>query len=543
MNSFPNLKQIALPLVLLMALGLRLYNLGFGLPSLYDPDEPLFVIKAVELLTDRTLNPRWFGHPGTTTIYLTMLTSVAVVGWGLLIGSWSSIDEFTRAGYADPGLLFIPVRAVMALLAVVCVWLTYHVGRRLCDRVTGLIAAALLAINSLHVTWSQVIRTDIGASVFMMGALYFAIRIAQRGALRDYLWAGVLTGIAIATKWPASSIFIAVIGAAIARSRSGEGNWRTELQKLVAAGAAAIAALLASSPFLLLDWQTVLADLSGEARPVHLGHTGTGFLSNLITYFQSQVAGSMGWIGLVLIIAGVTVSMMRTSAIRWTLLPAAIAFIIMISAQQLVWSRWVLPAMPMLVIFAAVGLVWMSERIAQLLGTQARPVIAALFAVAAVPSAIDTVGTIRERRNDTRAMAAGWATKHIPPGSSVALEHLELSLRAQPWKLLFPVGEAGCIDGRRALQAGVRYDNVNRLRKGSPIVNLGNVSAEKLESCRADYAILTYFDLYNAEARVFPTQYANYRTLLAGGKTVALFRPIPGQSGGPVVRIVALSHR
>ena len=64
---------IALGLILLVALAWRLNNIGFGLPSMYDPDEPIFMIKALHLLADGTLNPGWFGHPGSTTIYLVAL--------------------------------------------------------------------------------------------------------------------------------------------------------------------------------------------------------------------------------------------------------------------------------------------------------------------------------------------------------------------------------------------------------------------------------------------------------------------------------------
>ena len=148
-----------------------------------------------------------------------------------------------------------------------------------------------------------------------------------------------------------------------------------------------------------------------------------------------------------------------------------------------------------------------------------------------------------ERRNDTRAAAAKWAVRNIPSGSSVVLEHLELSLRNQPWTILFPLGQAGCVDGRQLLDGGIRYEQVNTARKGSPIVDLGNVSAARLESCRADYAILTYYDLYRSEHDVFPAQNATYDALLADGRTVALFRPQPGRTGGPIVRIVALKHR
>jgi hypothetical protein len=66
------------------------------------------------------------------------------------------------------------------------------------------------------------------------------------------------------------------------------------------------------------------------------------------------------------------------------------------------------------------------------------------------------------------------------------------------------------------------------------------VSPERLDSCRADYAILTYYDLYRAEAQRFPKELQTYKSLLAGGRTIALFAPRPGRAGGPFVRIVAL---
>lgn len=540
MRTGPEPRYLALAAILLVAFGLRLHNLGFGLPSLYDPDEPLFVIKAAELLGEGTLNPRWFGHPGTITIYLTALTSLAVFLWGFVSGSWSGVSDFTAAAFADPGLLFLPARLVMVLLGVISVWLTYSVGRILHGTRVGLAAAALLAINSLHVVWSQVIRTDINASVFMLGALYFSVRVVKHGALRDYALAGILTGVAVATKWPAASIFISIIGASIARTRVSNDRWFTEAHKLALAAAAALAALIVSSPFLLLDWQTVLQDLSGEARPIHLGHTGEGFLGNLIAYSRFQIAGTMGWVALILIGGGVVISSKNSAESRWTLLPAAALFLAVICSQQLIWSRWILPLMPMLSIFAAVSIVWLADRIATRARTRAILILAPLLVLCALPSLINTHAAIRERENDTRIMASNWAMNHIPADSTVVLEHLELSLRDQPWKILFPVGRGGCIDGVRALQAGVRYEDLNRERNGAPIVNLGYVARHRLDSCSADFAILTYFDLYQAEALEFPEQYAAYRRLLANGRTVAIFRPKPGLAGGPVVRIVAL---
>lgn len=165
---------------------------------------------------------------------------------------------------------------------------------------------------------------------------------------------------------------------------------------------------------------------------------------------------------------------------------------------------------------------------------------AALAAMVLVPSAAGAVGGARERGNDTRDQASAWARQHIPPGSTIAVEHLALDLRSHPWTILFPLGAAGCIDGRDALRKGVSSDQVQRSRQESAIVDLGTVSRGKLATCAADYAILTYFDLYQAEQGNYPVQIDTYRALLKGGRTVALFRPERGRSAGPVTRIVAI---
>jgi hypothetical protein len=147
--------------ILLVALVLRLNNIAFGLPSLYDPDEPLFMVKAAGLLANHTMNPNWFGHPGTTTIYLTAVVEALVFGFGAITGRYASLADFVTAAYADPTMVFVSARISMAILGTACVGLTYLLGTRLYGSTVGLLAALLLALNSLHIGWSQVVRTDI----------------------------------------------------------------------------------------------------------------------------------------------------------------------------------------------------------------------------------------------------------------------------------------------------------------------------------------------------------------------------------------------
>ena len=83
---------------------------------------------------------------------------------------------------------------------------------------------------------------------------------------------------------------------------------------------------------------------------------------------------------------------------------------------------------------------------------------------------------------------------------------------------------------------------MERLRKGSPIVDLGNVDPAHLASCRADYAVVTHYDRYRVDPHHFAAEIARYRQIMRGGREVAVFRPVAGVSGGPVVRIVELAR-
>ena len=498
------------------------------------------MVKAATLLSQETLNPRWFGHPASTTIYLTAAIQAVVFAVGAVTGRYGSVNDFIAAVYGDPSLVFLPVRIVMATLGAACVGLTFLLGKRLFDTSVGIVAAMLLALNSLHIAWSQVIRSDVQASAFMLGTLLVALRLAETGRAKHAIWAGLLTGFAIATKWPAATVFAGVIGAALYGGLKNGGGWRQGMRLLTVAALSSIAGLFLASPYIFIDYPTVLANLSGEARPFHVGHTGAGFFSNLWTYLTVFAAGSMGWVGLVLALAGACLAALRSKSARFILVPATIIFFVGICSQRLIWSRWLIPGLPYLCLFAAVAALHAAELLSRALPFfRLRPVSAVVAALVLIPSALGAVGQAREREDDTRARAAQWLVQHAKPGSTILLEHLELKLRGQPFRFLFPMGRRGCVDGLNLLKTGVDYDKLEQARAGSPVVDLGSVDGD-VGTCRSDYAVLTYYDLYAREGQRFPNQIATYRRILEGGRTVALFRPEPDHVGGPIVRIVAL---
>jgi 4-amino-4-deoxy-L-arabinose transferase-like glycosyltransferase len=529
--------------LLLAALLLRLHGIGFGLPALNDPDELMFELGAWRMLRGLTLNPGWFGHPATTTMQLLALVNIGVFVTGYLAGWFASIHGFTEAFYHHPGWVILPGRILMAIFAVGTIALVYRLASAMFDRSTGLAAAALLAVNPVHVTYSQIIRSDMMACCFMLLCVQAALRIARTGRWRDYVWASLWLGLAVATKWPFALAALAVGGAVAPRIREYPAERRSALIRLGLCFAMGLGFLLLISPYLLLDYPTVLRNLRGEAQIHHLGATGGTPWENGWWYIRHPLFTGLGTAGFLFFLCGAALLPGRREAAS-IIAPLALAFFLLLCVQHLVWERWALPLMPLAAIIAAPALVGLCRWLRQRLGrwSAASCITVALIATL-LPPALETGTLARERRNDTRQQASRWAGQHITPDSTVMVEQFAFDLLPYPWHLLFPLGDAGCMDVRATLNGQINYAPIDGARGNRSIVDYGTLAPSRRDTCRADYAILTQYDRYRAEQAAFPDEAAAYQTLIAQGTVVATFAPVPGISAGPVVRIVRFARR
>lgn len=529
--------------VLVAALLLRLDGVGFGLPALYDPDEPIFVLTALKLLRDHSLNPQWFGHPGTTTIYALAIVEAANFLTGQLSGRFPDAQAFAREVYADPSVVFLPARLFIVACGVASVGLTFWVGARISGYRVGLLAAALLAINPLSIRYSQIVRTDMHATVFVLLILLSAIAIVKRARTRDYVLAGMWLGFACATKWPAAAAIAAPLAAGAWRIfRESDDRWAV-VRQLIIMALAAVVSLFLASPYLFLDYRQVLQDLQGELRPYHVGATGHGLIDNLAWYLTVVLKTAFGWPAMILAAAGAIVGARRSAAFSVALLSTLIIFTLMISAQALIWERWMVPMLPLFAIMIAVSIDGVMRLIATRWGQRAKWAAGGVALLAAAAPAVATAHAFSaERRADTRALASAWLRQHAAPGSAVTVEHLAFDLLSTDWRFRFPIGDQGCVDVREILNAQIRYATIGKWRGRRAVVDLGTVDSSKLATCSGDWAILVNYDRYLAEPAQFRQEIANYERLISGGEIVASFLPKTGKVGGPIVRVVRFSH-
>lgn len=538
-NNFIRSKQNQIVfIILVVAVLMRLHGIGYGLPALLDPDEPFFMITGLKMIRNQTLNPGWFGHPGTTMLYAIVIIEIGVYVIGLMTGRFANAEAFAAAVYQDPGIAFLPARYFFVGCGVLCVFLTFLIVKRLFGDRTALIAGLLLAINPLHVKWSQVVRTDIQATVFMLLCVLASISVARRGRWRDYLIAGAMAGLACATKWPCAVVVLSLLAVGGSRIARADCDRRQEMLRLATGLLAAPITLVLVSPFLLLDSATVATNVGGEAQLHHLGATGGSFLWNLGWYIADPLRHAIGVLGLVLAALGVVLASRRSPEALATLVPVSLVFLIAICSQRIIWARWILPLLPFVSIFVAVAVVaaggWLRGTLPRMpqWGLEA-----AMVVLLGVPMVATAHAEAIERQHDTRSRAADWAKAHFPPGSIVMLEHLGIDMLPQPWTFLTPAGAAGCVNAGYYLKGKISADVIGRWRGKSSVVDLGTIDPSTLAGCRADFAILSDFDRYRDEAAYYEAELRVYRQYIKGGRQVAYFAPSPGRSGGPIVRI------
>lgn len=496
----------------------------------------MFELGALRMIQGGQLNPQWFGHPATTTMYLLALIDVAVLALGLLTGRFAGINEFVAAIYSDPGILVLPHRIAITLIAVLCIALAYRLATQLFDQKTALVTAAILAVSPVHITYSQIVRSDMMATTFMLAAMLFALSYAREGKRSAFIGTVIFVALAITTKWPFALSLLALVGALGLRWRGGLLTGKGALLLLWTAAAGTLVAMLLISPFLLIEIGTVIANLHGEVQVHHLGATGGGPLSNAWWYASVPFMRALGSAGLALATIGLWHARKHSQLIAIVLLPS-LAIYCLASSQNIVWERWVLALVPILAMLAAYALVCIATCISErcsVLATGAAATV--LFATVTVPLIAAAKADGKERMNDTRLMASAWLRQHAQPGSKILVEHFAFDLVDSPFDFVFPLGSMGCKDARELLGGRVDNSMIESARNGRTNIDYGTVEPAFLSTCRSDYAVLSQHSRYFAEKGRFPSEYAIYRRLLDEGQNVAEFHPRRGEAGGwPVV--------
>ena len=449
-DSGPRRESLLAAAIVVYAAAVRLAGAGRGLPYLHEWDEWFQLPPVIRMLLNHTLNPGIFIY-GSVYYYLLLPVVYAHYLYLHAHGLMRSLDDIVLTHPLIPGYgwyinmpsFYLWARAYTALFGVATVYLTYRLGRAAFGRRAGLLAAALLAAAPGAVYYADTVRVDVPMACFATAALLAGFGVMQRGGRRDYLLAGLLTGLAASTKETAVWLAAPLAAAHLFNPR------RTALVdgRLGLMVAAIIGAGLAGTPYMVLR-----PDLMRAGLAVHEGTYGVFALPRLgnFAYLLGLNLAYLGWptqggdwyvvphaaLGLVPALAaaiGVVAGYRERPRVQVYLLAFPVVLLLFLARANVFYTRNLSAVLPVAAIEAAAGALWVWSRLAARATWREPP--RRLRALAAAGIVVLLAGPVREsaalawwlnRHRDTRTQAVEWLRGHVPRGARVAFE-LELA--------------------------------------------------------------------------------------------------------------------
>lgn len=481
-------RRILLLLLILLAAGLRFWGLGWGLPNAYHVDENWFAGKAVRFI-EGDLNPHFF-HVGTLHMYMLAGLWKAYYHVGRLDGTFTSTPQFVQAYIDDPTVFYLIGRSLSALFGVGSVLLAFLIGTRLFGTGAGAAAGLFLAVSPEHVKISHAMLPDVPTIFFLLLSFWFVWKVYERGRPRDYVWAGIAAGAAMAMKYAGMMMAVPLFVAHAARVLE-HGLPKKKLllhPPLYLFGAAFLLTFLAGVPYALLDSQRFLIDFKWQSG--HLmteGHFGSSMQQPAwLFYLQYGFRDNLGrWVQY-LAYAGLLLAFARRKGREWIYLSYPLVQFALLASWKARATRYLLPAAPFFLLIAspvaAAAAAWLAPRLKTRLrsavpGPRLAAILAALFTLtAAAPSAVRAVRYDASiAAPDTRSLAKDWIHWNIPEGEPVAIEMYDPPISRQRYDTIYrhslselDFGELAAMGVRYAVVSDINYARFTRYPEEFP---------------------------------------------------------------------------
>lgn len=515
----------------MMALVFHLWGIKRDLP--YITDDPIFVNVAVTMVSAGSLNPRWFGHPGSTVIYpLALAYRLWDAGrYGApLLHADPTLKATVRNNAAEFHLIGRFLTVVYVLFSVV---LVYQIG---CDAFSPEVAIAGALFAALYPTaaFDMVVRTD-GASLFFgLLSLWRCLRLLERPTLRNQLFAGGAIGLAIGTKYYLGTLVavLATVDAAIVwRDWAGTRRWRPTIQACALGFAGIALGFAGSTPYCLLDYSTALQSIHVELRSAHIGADGLSPLGNLRWYMVFALPSMVSWYQLAPAAIGLARALWQQRPQQLILLLFVVVFLGSISMHALHWVRWLIPILPVFALLVASGMELVVTELAASLHLPQSMQRALLVAGASLLTAPLVARLVQLNQlyshPSTGVVARQWVETHIPPGAHIAWEWSTLPMPLKSDRINMGIFR-NTTDGTNLVELVM-----------AKVADRGSLEAYVQDGYRYVVTAGESYDFYPANRARYPAEGAFYESLLTRGRL--LYEVGPGaMRGGGWIRVYEL---
>ena len=400
--------------ILLLALALRAWGLGYGLPNVYNPDEVSILSRALSL-AGKGLDPGNFVYP-SLFFYVLAAAMGGTYAVERVLGRVDSPAAFERAYWQDPTLPYLVARSISVAAGVLCVAAVYALACKIAGRAVARTAAFLMAVAYIPVRDAHMIKHDVPIALASALVVLACWRIQERGRTGDYVKAGLLAGVSFAAHYYA--VFTIVPIAVSHAIRTGLANAIRESRGLWMAGGVMLLTFAVLSPYVLIDHTRAFADIVAN-RQILFDRTKAEmeWWGPAVTQLRLMATMGAGAAMMAAAVAGAWLLIRKSWQHAAWLLAMPVVFAAMLT-RSYPFGRTQNVLYPFIAVLAAIAL----ERLAR---TSARPapvLIGLAIACGAQPLFYDVVLDRLMTRTDTRTAAAQWLAEHVPAGSGVAVE-------------------------------------------------------------------------------------------------------------------------
>lgn len=397
-------------MLLLIGFGIRALGIDFGFPYDYHMEEPAYSSAAWHLAC--------LGNPDSPLLQPhTLLSAIGI--WLMRVlqepGVCSASFELT------PGLLLLE-RLISAGLGTATIAVVYRLGRLLYASHVGLIGAACITLNFLHVRESHHGTPDVVALFLGTMALWAYARIGRYGRTKDYLAAAVFSALSIVGRPTASLLMLPFAFAHVQRHGGLRNLSRRNLQAAFLSGRLWASLCVMGATFLMSNVQLLI-------NPIGYLKYWYSFLklSDRIRYLSDPLPAPLFYIrtlewagGALLVIAmgvGLLWALRQRTYSDLLLVSFIIPYFVLGSASSVYFARYALPIMPGLSLLAA----RLVEAVPQL---RRRPVwLVPVLAVFLLQPGLRIVRyDYLLLQTDTRTLAKEWIEENVPPNAKIAME-------------------------------------------------------------------------------------------------------------------------
>lgn len=431
-----------------LALGLRLWGINFGLPYSYHPDEHVVNGTAVQMLHNGTANPGTFTYPSGLYYILVCILALYQFVTGHTVGTPPS--ESGIGLYPEPNAILL-TRIAVALFGVAAVLIVYLAARMFTGPWLAAGGALLLAVSTSSIMQSQIATTDLPSATGLVLTAACCVLAVRTERAWPFWCAGAALGIAAGLKYNVATggVMLAVAYAIVAwrrMHRHDHESWRALWRDPRLWGfLLAPLAFLVTTPYAIPDFHKFVSDLIAVKQHYdvvgHPGAEGNTLAFTLNAMFRSNETAIS-----VLACVGVVHALVKRRAEPLIIFAGAAVYFIVIATPKVHFGRNLIPLWPLLALLAAEGLFGLASALSAIKPYLTTPlaalrkrslanvIVACLFIICFVPSVASSVRADSLRSStDVRTTATEWVAQNIPAGTHIAIEGYSVTLDHQKY--------------------------------------------------------------------------------------------------------------